>query len=95
MKSLFALPGLLLMLVALPASAADPADPQEGRQLVDSNCNSCHQSEVYTRKNRRVKDLDQLRTQVRRCEFSLDLRWFDDQIENVTNYLNEQYYKFK
>jgi hypothetical protein len=33
--------------------------------------------------------------QVQRCELSLGLKWFDDDIENVAAYLNQTYYHFK
>lgn len=92
MKLSHALPALAMTLATLPAAAADPA---AGQELVDTHCQSCHQSEVYTRPDHRVKDLNQLKVQVKRCEFSLGLRWFDDEIDNVTTYLNQKYYKFQ
>ena len=92
MKLSHTLPGLLLSLATLPAVAANP---EAGHALVHEHCNSCHHNEVYTRPNRRVKNLDQLRTQVRRCELSLGLKWFDEEIDNATAYLNQNYYKFE
>ncbi len=92
MKLPYTLPTLLLSLATLPALAADP---EAGHTLVHKHCTSCHHNEVYTRPNRRVQNLTQLRTQVRRCELSLGLKWFDAEIDNATAYLNQNYYKFE
>ena len=79
------------LLLAGPATAG--AD--EGRALHDAHCLKCHDSNVYTRKNRRVTSLEGLRKQIRRCEQSLGLRWFDDQLDSVVRYLNDNYYHYK
>ena len=59
-----------------------------------SKCNKCHGTEVFTRKDRKIKDIKGLEAQVRRCDSNLNTNWFDDEIINVTAYLNQQYYKF-
>lgn len=59
-----------------------------------SQCNKCHGSEVYTSPDRKVKSLAALEAQVRRCDSNLNTNWFDDDINDVTAYLNQQYYKF-
>ena len=81
---------LLAATTTLPA-----ADLAKGKALVAENCTKCHNERVYTRANRRVTTLDGLDAQVRRCEQSLGLKWFDDDIENVAAYLNQTYYHFK
>ena len=83
--ALFALP---LLAVGLPAAA------DSGQELVEANCKACHDSAVYTRENRRVKDIAGLNKQVRRCEQSLGLTWFDEDVDAVVTYLNVNYYKF-
>ncbi|WJW76323.1 cytochrome c [Thiohalobacter sp. IOR34] len=86
------IPILLLLLTATaPATAADP---EAGRSLHDAHCLRCHDDGVYRRSERRVEDLDGLHRQVRRCEQSLGLRWFDNQLEDVVQYLNKRYYRF-
>lgn len=60
-----------------------------------SKCNQCHGTEVYTRKDRKVKTLPALESQVRRCDSNLNTNWFDDEIIDVTAHLNKKYYKFK
>ena len=81
----------------LPAApgAAPAAPTAKAADLVDQYCIKCHGSEVYTRTNRKVTSRDGLERQVRRCETALQLRWFDDDIADVAEYLNQQFYRFK
>ncbi|HYQ72088.1 MAG TPA: cytochrome c [Gammaproteobacteria bacterium] len=81
----------LLAAGILPAIAT--ADT--GGELVAANCTSCHDDSVYTRKDRRVTSLAALKKQVQRCELSLGLKWFEEDVDEVVNYLNTTYYKFK
>jgi hypothetical protein len=83
---------LIPLLSGITAHAADVA---LGKELVATNCQRCHGSEVYTRPDHKVTSLPGLFTQVRRCEQMLGLTWFDDDIENTATYLNQEYYKFK
>ena len=89
---------LLLASLALPAMAADL---KRGEELHSNNCMACHArmtggegETLYTRSSRKVKSLAQLEAQVRRCEANLELKWFDEDIENVVHFLNTNYYKF-
>ena len=86
-------PTILLTVFLAPLAGA--ADIEAGKQLVDTHCYKCHGTEVYTRADRRVTSLPQLHSQVRRCELSLGLTWFDQEIENVADYLNKEFYRFK
>ena len=81
----------LLAAGALPTTAA----AENGATLHQENCTSCHDDGVYKRKDRRVTDMAGLKKQVRRCEQSLGLTWFDEDIDAVVAYLNSTYYKFK
>jgi cytochrome c553 len=76
-------------------SSLQAANPDNGKTLVDGNCTKCHDERVYTRPDRRVTTLDGLHKQVTRCEQSLGLKWFDDDIDDVAAYLNQTYYHFK
>ena len=71
------------------------ADAEHGQKLHDEQCMKCHDSGVYTREDRRVADRDALVKQVKRCELNLGLSWFDTDINDVVQYLNQSYYKFK
>lgn len=76
------------------AALAEEGDPQVGQALVDKHCYQCHGTEVYTRENRRVSNLSELRNQVQRCDQMLGLKWFETDIADVTAYLNQAFYKF-
>ena len=87
-----------LILLSLGLTAALPilaAEDKEVADLYQFNCTSCHGAEVYTRTDRKVTSLASLESQVRRCEQNLGLKWFDDDITDMTAYLNTHYYKFK
>lgn len=82
-------PPLLLGLGAA-RSAEEPADPHA---LHEQNCIQCHQTDVYTRADRKVTSYVGLGRQVRRCETALGLRWFDEEIDAMTRYLNREFYR--
>ncbi len=87
---------LLISLCLLGASnTLLAADIKNGKQLQQKNCMSCHDDSMYSRDERRIKDLSGLRTQVQRCESTLGLTWFDDEVDDVTAYLNKSFYQFK
>jgi cytochrome c553 len=81
---------LLAASVLPPAALAD-----NGATLHQEHCTSCHDDSVYTRKDRRVTSLAGLKKQVQRCELSQGLKWFEDDVDDVVNYLNKTYYNFK
>ena len=95
MKSV--VPSLVALCLALPVTAAEEiAAPnlERGKELHEQFCFQCHQTEVYTRENRLVKSMPSLVAQVRRCELTLGLQWFDEDIQNTAAYLNRDFYRF-
>ena len=83
----------LIYTLASPAFAA--GNPANGAKLfAASECQSCHGTEVFVRKDRKVTNLKALDAQVRLCDSNLNTNWFDTEIHDVVAYLNEQYYKF-
>jgi mono/diheme cytochrome c family protein len=85
----------LCLISLLGGTGAHAADVGRGHELINTHCQRCHGSEVYTRAERRVTSLPGLHKQVRRCEQMLGLTWFDEDIENAATYLNQEYYKFE
>jgi len=86
--------GIAGLLISGATMAAGNAE--NGKRLfTSSNCNQCHGTEVFTRKDRKVTSLPSLEAQVRRCDSNLNTNWFDDEILDVTAHLNKQYYHFK
>ncbi len=86
---------IILFLVATGFTASAIAvDIKNGDTLHADNCTRCHDTSVYTRANKRVKTLPKLGTQVRMCKDNLGITWFDDEVEDVTGFLNTNYYHF-
>jgi len=81
--------GSLLAGIGTSAAAAD-----NGEQLHASKCQGCHDSSVYTRADRFIKDRGALHNQVSRCHKQVRAEWTAKQIDDVVNYLDSQYYKF-
>ena len=91
---------IVALVLTVPA-AAGAADIPRGSTLHEKHCVACHTSltggkpdSLYIRPDRRVTTLEGLTKQVRRCELSLGLQWFDEDIDNVTGFLNQQFYRF-
>ncbi len=91
---------LTALVLAVPGTAG-AADVRLGKALHQKHCVACHTSltggkpdSLYTRADRKVTTLEGLKKQVRRCELSLGLQWFDEDIENVTGFLNQEFYGF-
>ncbi len=89
----------LFLLLAQTTNAADSAN---GKALHDESCIACHTSltngqptSLYTRSDRKFNTLKGLNKQVMRCQNSVGANWFDDQIADVVEYLNTNYYKVK
>lgn len=84
----------LIIISVCFTALSNAADVENGNLLHSESCTACHGSEMYTRANRRVQTLPQLGVQVRFCKNNLGIIWFDDEVEDVTDYLNENYYHF-
>lgn len=86
---------LLTLCLLAPMTGLQAADIKHGKDLQEKHCMSCHDDGMYTREDRFINKLSSLRTQVQRCESTLGLKWFDEDVDAVTAYLNKKYYKFK
>ena len=82
---------ILSTIFIIPSYAVDVAN---GKLLHDENCLRCHNESKYVREKRMVNNFKQLHERVVRCEIMAELMWFDEEIEDVTAYLNNEFYKF-
>ncbi len=85
------LAGLLLALTA----SNTRADIDHGKKLHDEQCTECHDSSVYTRENHFVASREALLKQVNRCELNVGAQWFKEDVDDVVEYLDKTFYKFK
>jgi hypothetical protein len=60
MKSILGV-SLLILLMPSAYAAALPGDSAEAKRLHDANCMGCHNTSIYTRKDRLVQSLDALK----------------------------------
>lgn len=82
----------LFFLLAQATSFANDLD--NGEALHAQHCQSCHQSDIYIKAGRQVTDLSQLKQRVKQCELANDLLWFEEEVNDVSAYLNTHFYLF-
>ena len=82
---------LLSGLTALPAFAADV---EKGKKLYTERCGGCHDTKVHTRPNRIVHTYEDLVNRVRFCDNAAKANLSEDDIHDVSDYLNDTFYKF-
>lgn len=82
-----------LGLAGLPGSAT-AADAGRGGTLYETRCRACHDASVHHRDARKARSFDALRAQVRRWSAEAGGAWSADELDDVTFYLNERYYRF-
>lgn len=78
-----------------PARAVAPATPTRGQLLYENHCMSCHESVVHIRSKRHARSAAELRVRVTRWAAVARVRWGMEEIDDVTRYLDSQYYKFE
>jgi mono/diheme cytochrome c family protein len=82
------------VLTVLIAGGAQ-ADAGHGKQLLAEHCTKCHDDSVYTRKDRFITSKEALAKHVNRCALNTGAQLFDEDIADITEYLNATYYKYK
>lgn len=90
---------MLVVVLMMPmASFADSllfGDSANGKKLHKNSCTACHGSEVYTRKDHKIKTTNGLEGRVEMCSTNLNTHYNDEQNSDIVIFLNESYYKFK
>jgi mono/diheme cytochrome c family protein len=65
-----------------------------GQLLYENHCTSCHASIVHIRENRNAKSMADLHGWVQRWADELRLKWSNEEIDDVAQYLAHRFYKF-
>ena len=94
MKSILCV-SLLILLMPSAYAAELPGDSADGSFLHDANCLGCHDTGVYTRKDRRIRSLDALKGQLASCSHMANLQFSAIEMQNIIRYLNDQFYQFR
>lgn len=79
----------------LTKSAAIMEQFAEGKELNTDNCTKCHDTSVYTKKDRKVQSLEVLTKRVKACNSKTGAGLDEDELKALTLFLNTKYYKFK
>ena len=85
-----------ILLTSIIFSSILSADDSEAKTLFDeAKCMKCHEYSSFSYKEEKVNSFKKLHTQVQRCESGNHAGWFEEEILDVTNYLNNDFYHFK
>ena len=79
-------------LVWVAPVAAETFD--RGQALYENHCVACHETAVHTRAERRAASRSDLRRLVASWNIHAGLGWSDEEIGDVTDYLNRRFYRF-
>ncbi len=84
----------LIAVFAVALTFASSALAQSSAKTMhDTYCVACHGTEVYTREEPLARDYSSVRAQVERWQAYIGLDWSDAEIEMMTNWLAERYYR--
>lgn len=78
--------------LAGPVAAQTAAPP--GQALYETRCIACHDRSVHRRESRRAQDFASLRREVLRWSTTAGTDWRADEVDAVTVFLNDRYYRF-
>lgn len=99
---------VIAVMIGLPATAG-AADADNGKVLYeavqleriirgvaysDANCETCHDTAYFQRKERAATSYAKLKGWVEGCNTTLDVGWFPDEVEDVAAYMNRAFYHF-
>lgn len=89
--------GIVLLSAATGVLAATPKDSAKsrGQLLYENHCTRCHETSVHSRKPIRVTNLDDLYHWVEKWASVQKLGWNQDEVRDVVDYLNHEYYQLK
>jgi mono/diheme cytochrome c family protein len=93
-KRLIILAYLALLGVCPIAYAQNEEGRSLGELLYSTHCSTCHSVEIHWRAKSLSSDWSSLKAQVRRWQLNVGLEWNEDEITDVTRYLNNAYYNF-
>jgi len=70
-------------------------DSKNGKELfLDAKCLSCHETTSFKHREDKVNSFPMLKKKVRMCEYNTGTGWFDEEVDDVTEYLNQTYYHY-
>ena len=81
---------------ATPAFAQSRPEPavSGGGLLYETHCIGCHSKQIHWRERKLATDWASLAAQVRRWQANTGLQWTNEEVDEVTRYLNRTIYMF-
>jgi len=95
MKGILCVSLLILLMSSVACAAELPGDSADGKRLHDVNCMGCHDTSVYTRKDRIIQSLDALKERLGDCSHMAKKEFSASETQNIIKYLNDQFYHFR
>lgn len=74
--------------------AGGQGDLSRGQSLYETSCGGCHDRSVHGRAERSARTYEEIRTYVVRWQKEVGASWQPDDIDAVTAWLNDRYYRF-
>lgn len=92
-------PHLLTLLLAMTpclslAAEIDESKMSRGELLYRNHCIECHNQQIHWREARIAKDTNSIKQQVTRWQDAIGVQWTDEEINDVSRYLNRTYYLY-
>ena len=84
----------VMVLAGGAPTEAMSADAMRGRALYEARCSGCHDRSVHARAMRAARSFDEVRGYVVSWDRQIGTLWRDDEVDAVTRYLNERYYRY-
>ena len=79
---------------ALATTSSFASNVKHGKKLYTEKCGGCHGTRIHNRPNRIVHTYEDLVNRVRFCDNAAKAGLKDNEIYDVSDYLNEEFYKF-
>lgn len=87
---------ILFLTSLLIFSSALYANIDQGKELFDeNNCINCHDLKQFKYRKNKVHNFNKLHKVVNACAINSGIGLFDDEVKDVSLYLNHNYYHFK
>ena len=79
----------------IQAASTMSADAERGRLLYENHCKVCHTSVVHVREQRKATSRAEIQSWIWRWQQELNLQWGTPEVNDVSEHLNDRYYKLK
>ena len=85
---------LALISLSIISVTTFAADAEHGKKIYTQKCGGCHDTRVHTRPNRIIHTYEDLVNRVRFCDTNAKTNFKESDILDVSEYLNNEFYKF-